>query len=319
VLVSAAALIGNAYPPFAVGLSATTVAGSSTSSTVESSPVRGLFTGGSGDVVWTWAYWDGDSAITPVSPGLAQTTFRATGMSVGTKTARFRGAARDQVTGETLVTDLVTVTLERGEPPLTGSVTNAHQAGNSSSVINVTAGANCSYSGGVAPITITWSDIAGFTKAPSGTTCYYGAALGPGETRTGSGTVTFRDANGQTAAYGFTVKCENTGTPAPPMTVTVNPGSVQGFSDGNIVTTEAVTVTVSGAVGGVAQVVWTRISGVGLPNWTGLLATFSYDAGSTNGTWTGGFQVAVQDGLGRWGYGAASAQFTSFIWQGPIN
>lgn len=318
-LTLAAALIGNAYAPFSVSLSATAVAGSSTSSTVDSSPVRGLAAGGSGDVAWSWAYWDGDSAIVPVSPGLAQTTFRATGMSVGTKSARFRGTARDEVTGETLVTDLVTVTLERGNPPLTGSVTNAHQAGNSSGIINVTAGADCSYSGGVAPITITWSDISGFTKQPLGTTCYYGVALGPGQTRTGSGTVTFRDANGQEATYGFTVRCENTGTAPPAMTVTVSPDPAQGFSDAGAITTEAVTVTVSGAVGGVAEVVWTRTSGVGVAT-GGLLATFFYDAGNVNGTWTGGFQVAVRDGLGRWGYGAVVARFVNFIWpNGPIN
>lgn len=247
---ASALMMGYAFPPFSVDQSTTSVWGSDTSSTVTSTQVTALPAGGSGQIDWSWAFVEGNSTIQPTAFNSATTVFRATEMGVGRIDAVFRATGRDRVTGETKSTAAISVRLERGYPPLSGSVSNAHQTDNSSSTINVTAGASASGSGGVPPYTYhNWSASGGFTVSPSGSSCYFGVALAPGKSASGSGSVTIRDYNGQEVTQSFSIYCANTGTAPSPLTMAANPTNVSGSGRDGSAATGGVTFTVSGGVG----------------------------------------------------------------------
>ena len=299
-------------PAFSVGASPTSVSGSGTSSTITSNAATASAVGGSGTRTYAWSRQSGSTSISANSASAATTTFSAS-MSVGTISAVFVCTVTDTVTSQVLVTNTVTVTLTRNDvppPPLSLNVPNGSQTGNSSSTINVTAGVSASASGGSGSYTsYAWPDISGFTKSPSGNVCYYGASLGPGQTRSGSGTCTVTDSNGNTASDGFSVYCENTGTPPPAFSVSASPSGVGGSAlDGNV-TTNATTASASGAVGSVSWS-WVRTSGVGnIGNSSSASTVFTRFVATPGATENGTFRVTGTDSLGRTASADVSASF----------
>lgn len=284
-------------PTFSVGASPSSVSGTSTSSTVTSSTATASASGGSGSRTYAWARVSGSTSINANSSTSAATTFSAS-MSVGTISAVFACTVTDTVTTQVLTTNTVTVTLTRESvppPPLSLNVPNGSQTGNSSSTINVTAGTTASASGGSGSYTsYSWPDISGFTKSPSGNVCYYGASLGPGQSKAGSGTCTVTDSSGNTASDGFSITCENTGTPLPAFSVSASPSGVGGSAlDGNV-TTNATTASAIGAVGGVSWS-WTRTSGVGNVAASSSASTVFTRYVAAPGTEYGSFRVTGTD------------------------
>ncbi len=302
-------------PAFSVGASPSSVSGSSTSSTVSSGAATASAVGGSGSYSFAWARVSGSASISAVSASSAATTFQATGMSVGSLSATFACTVTDTVTSQVLVTNTVSVTLTRTAPSLSVSVSSPNGVGNSSGTITVTSTATASASGGTGSgYSYSWPDISGFSKSPSGSTCYYSCALGPGQSKFGSGTIYVTDSGGNSASHAFNIICENQGSPPPAFSVSVSPTSTSGTSvDGSgDIATEAVTASATGAVGSVTWA-WALTSGVGHPISPSQANTqFGYFA-TVAGWHYGTFRVTGTDSLGRTATADVSASFFAYF------
>jgi len=305
---------GGGLAALAVGAAPSSVTGSSTASTVTSNTATVTARGGSGNYSYAAERVSGNAAIGAATPAAASSYFQATGMGVGTITATFRWKVTDTNTSVFEYTNPVTVSLTRYEvppPTLTLTATNASQSGNSSSPINVTAGSTATASGGSGSYTsYSWPDVSGFTKTPSGNTCYYGAtALGPGQSRSGSGTVYVTDSNGNSAGASFTVSCQNTGSAPPPFSVSASPSGVYGGGSTQSISTGSTTASANGAVGAVTWK-WVRTSGVGsIGASTSATTNFTATGMVPYVTVYGTFQVTGTDSLGRTATAEVSATF----------
>lgn len=304
-------MMGVAYPVLTVGLSTTGVSGSSTGSSVTSGSVSALPAGGSGFFSYQWTLVSG-SGPTPNTPTGPTTSFSGSIGSAGSSlSATYRCVVKDLVTGLTVPTSNVSVYLERTNPPLSGSASNASQTGTSSGTINVTAGSTASGSGGVPPYSYTWSGGAGFTVSPSDNVCYFGVALGPGQSRSGSATVRIRDSIGQYYDVSISISCTNNGTPAPSLSASASPSTVNGASPYATVTTASTTITPSGGVAPYSYS-WARVSGNGSAS-GGQTCTFThtfsgYPLQSTGGT----FVCTVTDAVNNTTQVTVSAGWTWF-------
>lgn len=260
-------------------------------------------------------------AGTPTDPAAATTRFQFTISTPGIYPQVWRYIGRNQY-GEGGELDVAFMLQRASTPPptLTLSASNAHQAGNSSGTINVTAGSTANASGGSGSgYTYSWPDISGFTKSPSGNICYYGAALGPSESRTGSGTVYVTDSNGATASASFDVLCENTAA-LPSFSVSVSPSSVSGGDpyQMGVSETDVATATASGAIGSVAWS-WALVSGVGAPSTPNSASTNFNFSSATNGPYSGVFRVTGKDSRDREASAEVAASFYIYLSPGPWN
>lgn len=310
---ASALMMGFAYPPLTIGLSATTVAGSSTSSTVTSTSVTATKSGGSGQVTTTWVYQSGSTAINPTAPNSATTAFQATGMSVGSISAVFKATVRDVVTGETLITGNVTATLERGNPPLTMSQPgDAVATLTSSSTITVSAGTSASASGGVGTITYSFSPTGDFSMSGSGSSRTFSRALAPQGGVVGSCIVTATDGIGQSVSRTFTVVLINNGSAPAPLSVWVDNSSVAAYGSTGSATGGPVSASWSGGVGPFVAS-WSKVSGSGSVSGSGASATFSANGIPVQGTLDGSFRVTVTDqGTGQQQSAGVSVIFYNF-------
>ncbi len=313
---SSAPMMGVAYPVLTATTSTTGVSGSSTGSGVTSGPVTAIPSGGSGFFSYTWTLVSG-SGPTPNSPTSPTTTFSATiGTAGSAVSATYKCVIKDQVTGLTVSTNNISVYLSRTNPPLSGSATNASQTGTSSSVINVTAGSTASGSSGVPPYGYSWGGGSGFTVSPSGNICYFGVALGPGQSRSGSGSCTISDSIGQTYTASFSIYCENNGTPAPALSASASPSTVNGVTPSGTATTNSTVVTASGGVPPYSYS-WARVSGVGSAG-GGSTASFTHTfSGFPLQTASGTFVCTITDSVGNTTQVTVSAGWTYY--DGSIN
>jgi len=260
-------------------------------------------------------------AGTATDPSGATTRFQFTISTPGIYPQVWRYSGRNQY-GEAGELEIA-FTLQRASAPpptLTLYATDAHQAGNSSGTINVTAGSTANASGGSGSgYTYDWPEISGFTRSPYGNICYYGVALGPSETRTGSGTVYVTDSNGTVASWPFNVLCENTAA-LPSFTVGVSPGSVSGGDpyQMGVSETDMATATAIGAIGAV-EWEWTLISGVGAPSSPNAASTIFNFSTTINGPYGGVFRVTGTDSRNRKAHADVVASFYIYLSQGPWN
>lgn len=317
-------LLGNAYPPFTLGLSSTSVGGSSASSTVTSNAASALVGGGSGQFEATWTRRGGSSAIVPTAPGSLSTTFQATGMSVGTISATFDCTVVDKVTGETKITGTVTVTLNRGYPSLSVSGPAAIFVQTpSSSPITVSGSTSISISGGSGSYSVSWSSSGDFSISAGGTSCTASRLLSPQGGVQGSVSATVRDTvTGEQITVSAGVTLINNGSAPPPLSISASPTSVSGFGNDGSAATESVTFTVSGGVGpfsisvsgGPGSVV--SPSGSGRSHSTNFTCTGIPPQGSIDAS----FAATVYDhGTGQSASAGVSAIFYNFAITGPIN
>jgi hypothetical protein len=268
----------------------------------------------------TWTQLSG-LAGTPTDPTSATTRFQFWISTPGIYPQVWRYTGRNQF-GEGGELD-VFFTLQRASAPppnLTLSASNAHQAGDSSGTINVTAGSTANASGGSGSgYTYSWPDISGFTKSPSGNICYYGVALGPSESRSGSGTVYVTDSNGATASASFNVLCENTAA-LPSFSVSVSPSSVSGGDpyQMGVSETDVATATATGAIGAVTWE-WKLVSGVGAPSSPNAASTNFNFSTTINGPYSGVFRVTGTDSRNRTAHADVAASFYIYLSQGPWN
>lgn len=235
-------------------------------------------------------------------------------MSVGTIAAVFVCAVTDRVTGQTLSVT-VTVTLTRGNPALSvGTPADIFVQTPSSAEITVSGSTSVSYSGGVGPFVVTWSKSGDFSISPAGTSCTASRALFPTGGVQGTLSVTVLDqGTGQQQTRTCNVTLINNGSAPPPLSVSVSPSAVEGFSDVGQPETGAATATASGAVGAVTWQ-WRLVSGVGgISSPNSATTTFSYSMGT--GTATGTFEVKVTDSLGRSATATVAATFR--VWINP--
>ena len=317
-------LLGVSYPPFTLGLSSSSAGGSSTSSTVTSSSVTAQAAGGSGQFEGTWTRRSGSTSIVPVSPNSLTTTFQATGMSVGTLTATFDCTVLDKVTGETKVTGTVTVTLTRGNPPLSVSSPAAIFVQTpSSGSITVSGSTSVSASGGSGSYTYTWSKSGDFTISPSGSNVTASRLLGPQGGVQGTVSCTVRDTGtGEQVTVSGSVVLINNGSAAPTLSISASPTSVSGYGNDGTAATEAVTFTVSGGVGPFSISISGGPGSALTPSGSGRTLTsqfahYAIPAGSPVGAT---FTATVTDsGTGQTAQAAVSAVFYNFAINGPIN
>lgn len=309
---SAGLMMGYALPPFLLGQSAETAGGSDTTSTITSGSVSALPSGGSGIWDTVWVRQSGSSAIVPTAPGSLTTGFQATGMSVGTISAVFKGFVTDRVTGETNAIT-VTVTLTRGNPAMSVSTpADIFVQTPSSSQITVSGSTSITISGGVGPFQVTWSKSGDFSISPSGNSCGASRALNPTGGVQGTITATVLDqGTGQSTTRTANVTLINNGSAPPPLSVSVSPTSLDAYGDGiNTAATTggSATISASGAVGGVTYA-WRRVSGSGVALSTSSQSTlFSCDNGAY-GTFSGTFEGKATDSLGRSNAAVVSVTF----------
>lgn len=296
--ISNAMLMGTAYAVLTVGLSASTVAGSSTSSTVTSGSVMATKSGGSGQVATTWAYVSGHASIVPATPNSAATSFQATGMGAGeSRSATWRATVRDLITGETLPTGNVTINLRCEFPALSVSgPANVDAVLVSSGTVTVSGSTSVSASGGVPPYNYTWNAGGDFVMSGSGASRSFSRALAPQGGVLGSVSGYVTDAIGQTAPFSCTVMLRNLGTAPAPLSAYANPASVYGFSLSNTVNTGSTSIVVSGGVGPYGYS-WSRIGGVGSGG-GGAGGSFNYST-AEDGEFYGTFLCVVTDAEGR--------------------
>lgn len=293
---SSAMMMGFALPAFSVSLSATTAGGSSSSSTVTSGAVTANRLGGSGQSTALWTRFDGSTAIVPVAPNSPTTTWQATGMSVGSISARFLCTLTDKITGEVQATGLVTVTLDRGNPPLDVSgPADAINTQASSGSITVSASTGISYSGGVGPFVVTVTYSGDFSMSGSGTSRTFSRLLAPQGGVQGTATFTVKDqGTGESVSRSCTVMLINNGTAPSPLSVWVDDDSVEGFGSTGSASAGPVTASWSGGVGPFV-VSWSKVSGSGSVSAGGASASFAASGIPVQGTLDGTFQVTVLD------------------------
>lgn len=314
---SAAMMMGHSYPPLTVGVSPANLNTSDTSSTVTSGQAMVTPAGGSGLWTYAWIYVSGDSPIQPVSPGSAVTTFRASLGAGSSVNATWKCVVTDTVTQQVVNSPNLVISLYRGYPPLSVSVGTAHAALSSQTPANITPGATANVSGGAPPYNYSWSNDSGFNTIPSGNTCYFGvSAVPPATTRTGTGSLTVTDSNGQPGSASFSIIAENTATAPPPLSASASPDTVVGYSNDGYVVTDTTTITPSGGVAPYSYS-WARTGGDGAAS-GGQSCSFTY-SNAINGSYGGTFQCTVTDARGYPYAVTVSAGFNIFIFSGPQN
>lgn len=316
-------LLGNAYPPFTLGQSATSAGGSTSSSTVTSNTVTAQPGGGSGQFEATWARKSGSTSIVPTAPASLASAFQAA-MSVGTISAVFACTVVDKVTGETKVTADVTVTLTRGNPPLNVSGPAAIFVQTpSSSPITVSGGTSISISGGSGSYSVSWSSSGDFSISAGGTSCTASRLLSPQGGVQGSVSATVYDnGTGESVTVSAGVTLINNGSAPPALSVSASPTSVAGYGNDGSATTGGVSFTVNGGVGPFSISVSggpgspTSPSGSGRSHSTAFVATGIPPQGNLSG----GFSCSVYDhGTGQSAGASVSVIFYNFGGIGPIN
>ena len=306
----ASMMMGNAYPLLVVSVVPTSVGGSDSSSTVTSSSATASATGGSGFKTYAWRRTSGSASIVSVSPSSAASQFRATGMSIGSISAKFVCDITDSVTGEVKSTAEVNVYLERGYPGLSISGPAAIYVETPSSASIVVSGStSISVSGGSGSYSISASGSGDFTLSGSGTSRTASRLLGPTGGVSGSITFTVTDTvTGETQSVSAGVVLINNGTVPAPLSVSGG-GSVEGYSPNTPVYTDYASVVVSGGVPPYGYS-WARIGGVG--DVSGGGATVRFVNGMAYGSASGTFQCNVWDQAGNGGVVYVSASFTRF-------
>lgn len=316
-------LLGNAYPPFTLGQSATSAGGSTSASTVTSNTVTAQPAGGSGQFEATWARKSGSTSIVPTSPASLATNFQAS-MSVGTISAVFACTVLDKVTGETKVTADVTVTLTRGNPPLNVSGPAAIFVQTpSSSPITVSGGTSISISGGSGSYSVSWSSSGDFSISAGGTSCTASRLLSPQGGVQGSVSATVYDnGTGESVTVSAGVTLINNGSAPPPLSISASPSSVAGFGNDGSAATDSVSFVVSGGVGPFSISVGGGPGSVSSPSGSGRShsTNFTCTGIPQQGSISAGFSATVYDhGTGQSASAGVSAIFYNFGITGPIN